>query len=68
MERHYNPLRDLQQAAPIAHCPRCRKSEIYACDEVADIGGALAHQDCMTAEELEDYPTHPAVSFYQEAC
>ena len=52
----------------MAHCPRCAHDEIYPRDEVGCVDGTLIHKECMTGEELEDYPTYPAISFFQEAC
>ena len=66
--RHYAPpLRDIQQDYPVGICPRCY-GEIYRYSRVTSIGGHLVHEDCMTDEELEDHPTYPAISFFQEAC
>lgn len=66
MYKFYTALRDVQQDMPIANC-RC-KAEIYRYDSVASIGGVLVHESCMTTEELENYSTHPAGSFFEEAC
>lgn len=66
--RHYeSPWQDIQQQCPVENCPKC-KLEIYRYDMVASISGRLVHEHCMTEEELEDYPTYPAISFFEEAC
>lgn len=68
MNRHYElPLRDAQQASPVASCSVCYE-EIYRYDETAMIGGEFVHEWCMTPDEREDYPTYPAISFFDEAC
>lgn len=58
---------DVQLAPSVATCGRC-KQEIYRYDPVFSINGRLVHEDCMTGEEQDIYPTHPACSYFEEAC
>ena len=58
---------DVQQQCSVADCPRCM-GEIYRYDMVADISGRLVHEDCMNAEEQEEYLVNPASSFFEDAC
>lgn len=67
MSKFYTGLRDVQQDAPITYCPRCDK-EVFRYTEVAALGDGLIHEDCLTAEEVEDYATHPAACFFEEEC
>lgn len=67
MAKFYTALRDIQQDAPVTYCPRCG-GEVYQYTEVAALDGGLVHDGCLTAEELEDYATHPASYFFEEAC
>lgn len=61
------PLRDAQDELGIATCPECG-GEVHPYALVGSINGELYHEDCMTAEEREEYPTYPAISFIEEAC
>jgi alkyl hydroperoxide reductase subunit AhpF len=60
-------LHDTQTDNPLAYCPECG-GEIYHYDQVADVGGALVHLECIENDAQDMFRFAPAISFFGDGC